>query len=243
MKSLIKKILSKFDLRLVKISKNENVNDVLKFLLSKLDIDAVFDVGANEGQFAKKLRNLGYKEEIISFEPLKKVFNLLEKNSSNDKKWQAMNIAIGDQDGETTINESNYSLSSSILPMSKLHLEAKENSNYIGKQKVSIKKIDTVIDSENLIKNNLFLKIDTQGFEYQVINGSIKNLKNIRAILCELTLVELYEGQKLWLDIVELLTANNFEIWSLEKGFQNSKNKQILQIDCIFLNKEFKQKL
>ena len=165
MKSLIKKILSKFDLRLVKISKNENVNDVLKFLLSKLEIDVVFDVGANEGQFAKKLRNLGYKEKIISFEPLKKVFNLLEKNSSNDKKWQAMNIAIGDQDGETTINESNYSLSSSILPMSKLHLEAKENSNYIGKQKVSIKKIDTVIDSENLIKNNLFLKIDTQGFE------------------------------------------------------------------------------
>ena len=109
--------------------------------------------------------------------------------------------------------------------MSKLHLEAKENSNYIGKQKVSIKKIDTVIDSENLIKNNLFLKIDTQGFEYQVISGSIENLKNIRAILCELTLVELYEGQKLWLDIVELLTANNFEIWSLEKGFQNSKNK------------------
>ena len=66
MKSLIKKILSKFDLRLVKISKNENVNDVLKFLLSKLEIDVVFDVGANEGQFAKKLRNLGYKEKIIS---------------------------------------------------------------------------------------------------------------------------------------------------------------------------------
>ena len=90
MKSLIKKILSKFDLRLVKISKNENVNDVLKFLLSKLDIDVVFDVGANEGQFAKKLRNLGYKEKIISFEPLKKVFNLLRKNFSNDDYWQTI---------------------------------------------------------------------------------------------------------------------------------------------------------
>ena len=92
-------------------------------------------------------------------------------------------------------------------------------------------------------KSYWLMKTDVQGFDYQVINGSIKNLKNIRAILCELTLVELYEGQKLWLDIVELLTANNFGIWSLEKGFQNSKNKQILQIDCIFLNKEFKLKL
>ena len=239
----INKLLSLFNLRIEKISKNENIEDVLRFLLSKLNIDTVLDIGANEGQFAKKLRNIGYKEKIISFEPLNKVFDILKKESDNDASWQASNIAIGDKDGETIINESNYSLSSSILPMSKLHLEAKENSNYIGKQKVSIKKIDTVIDSENLIKNNLFLKIDTQGFEYQVISGSIENLKNIRAILCELTLVELYEGQKLWLDIVELLTANNFEIWSLEKGFQNSKNKQILQIDCIFLNKEFKQKL
>ena len=243
MKSIIKKILSKLDLRIEKISKNENFEDILKFLLLNLEIDTVLDIGANEGQFATKLRKIGYKGKIISFEPLNKVFDILKKNSDNDKEWQTMNIAIGDQDGETIINESNYSLSSSILPMSKLHLEAKENSNYIGKQKVPIKKIDTIIDSENLINNNLFLKTDTQGFEYQVISGSIKNLKNIRAILCELTLVELYDGQKLWLEIVELLAANNFEIWSLEKGFQNSKNKQILQIDCIFLNKKFKQKL
>ncbi len=239
----VNKILSLFNLRIEKISKNERIEDVLSFLLSKLEIDTALDVGANEGQFGKKLRNLGYKEKIISFEPLKNLFNLLGKNSSDDKKWQVMNIAIGDEDGETIINESNYSLSSSILPISKLHLEAKKNSNYIGKQKISIKKIDTFIDNENLNKNNLFLKIDTQGFEYHVIKGSFKNLKNIRAILCELTLVELYEGQKLWLEIIDLLAANNFEIWSLEKGFQNTKNKQILQIDCIFLNKEFKSKL
>ena len=224
MKSIIKKILSKLDLRIEKISKNENFEDILKFLLLNLEIDTVLDIGANEGQFATKLRKIGYKGKIISFEPLNKVFDILKKNSDNDKEWQTMNIAIGDQDGETIINESNYSLSSSILPMSKLHLEAKENSNYIGKQKVPIKKIDTIIDSENLINNNLFLKTDTQGFEYQVISGSIKNLKNIRAVLCELTLVELYKGQKLWLEIVELLAANNFEIWSLEKGFQNPKN-------------------
>ena len=239
----VNKILSLFNLRIEKISKNERIEDVLSFLLSKLEIDTALDVGANEGQFGKKLRNLGYKEKIISFEPLKNFFNLLGKNSSDDKKWQVMNIAIGDEDGETIINESNYSLSSSILPISKLHLEAKKNSNYIGKQKISIKKIDKFIDNENLNKNNLFLKIDTQGFEYHVIKGSFKNLKNIRAILCELTLVELYEGQKLWLEIIDLLAANNFEIWSLEKGFQNTKNKQILQIDCIFLNKEFKSKL
>ena len=62
----INKLLSLFNLRIEKISKNENIEDVLRFLLSKLNIDTVLDIGANEGQFAKKLRNLGYKEKIIS---------------------------------------------------------------------------------------------------------------------------------------------------------------------------------
>ena len=239
----INKILSLINLRVEKVSKNQNMHDVLEFLFSKLDINLVFDVGANQGQFAKKIRDKGYKKKIISFEPLNNVFSILKKNSNNDNNWEVENIAIGDFDGETIINESNYSLSSSILPISKLHLDAKENSHYISKQKTPIKKIDTIIQNNSLSDNNLFLKTDTQGFEFNVIKGSNSNLKNIRAILCELSLAELYSGQTLWLDLIEELKVKNFEIWYLEKGFQNPKNKQVLQLDCIFLNKNFKEKL
>ena len=239
----INKILSLINLRVEKVSKNQNMYDVLEFLFSKLDINLVFDVGANQGQFAKKIRDKGYKKKIISFEPLNNVFSILKKNSNNDNNWEVENIAIGDFDGETIINESNYSLSSSILPISKLHLDAKENSHYISKQKTPIKKIDTIIKNNSLSDNNLFLKTDTQGFEFNVIKGSNSNLKNIRAILCELSLAELYSGQTLWLDLIEELKVKNFEIWYLEKGFQNPKNKQVLQLDCIFLNKNFKEKL
>ena len=239
----INKILSLINLRVEKVSKNQNMYDVLEFLFSKLDINLVFDVGANQGQFAKKIRDKGYKKKIISFEPLNNVFSILKKNSNNDNNWEVENIAIGDFDGETIINESNYSLSSSILPISKLHLDAKENSHYISKQKTPIKKIDTIIQNNSLSDDSLFLKIDTQGFEFNVIKGSNSSLKNIKAILCELSLAELYSGQKLWLDLIEELKIKNFEIWYLEKGFQNPKNKQVLQLDCIFLNKNFKEKL
>ena len=133
MKFIIKKILGYFGLRIVKISKNQNLTDVLNFLFNKLQIKTILDIGANEGQFIKKIRQNGYKEKVISFEPLKDVFNVLKKNSSSDLNWKCENIAIGNKDGETMINESNYSLSSSILPISKEHLQAKENSNYINR--------------------------------------------------------------------------------------------------------------
>lgn len=243
MKKLIKKVLEFFNLRLIKISKNENLNDVLNYLFYKLNINILLDVGANSGQFGLKNRNSGYKKTIISFEPLKKVFNVLKKNSINDKYWKCENIAIGNKDGETIINESNYSLSSSLLPISKEHLRAKENSNYIAQHKVLIKKLDTYIKENSLENDNIFLKIDTQGTEYDVLKGLDLNLHKIKGILCELTLTELYVGQKLWIEIINFLEKKNFEIWFLEKGFQDHKIKKVLQIDCIFINRTYKKNI
>ena len=73
--------------------------------------------------------------------------------------------------------------------------------------------------------------------------GSLQNLKNFRIILCELSFKELYIGQKLWTDIINFLEKNNFEIWFLEKGFQSQENGQMLQADCIFVNKSVKKNI
>ena len=241
--SKINQILSKFNLRIEKISKNQNLYDVLNYLFKKLEINVLLDVGANEGQFAKKVRSYGYSEKIISFEPLHNVYERLISNTKKDKNWIHKNLAIGDFNGETYINVSNYSLSSSILQMSDLHLEAKKNSEFISKHKIQIEKIDTFISKNDIKSSNIFLKVDTQGTEHQVIKGADNNLDNIRGILCELSLNELYLGQKLWIEIIESMKAKNFEVWYLEKGFQHPKNNKVLQLDCIFLNKKYIEKV
>ena len=241
--SKINQILSKFNLRIEKISKNQNLYDVLNYLFKKLEINVLLDVGANEGQFAKKVRSYGYSEKIISFEPLHNVYERLINNTEKDKNWIHKNLAIGDFDGETSINVSNYSLSSSILQMSDLHLEAKKNSEFVSKHKIQIEKIDTFISKNDIRSSNIFLKVDTQGTEHQVIKGADNNLDKIRGILCELSLNELYLGQKLWIEIIESMKAKNFEVWYLEKGFQHPKNQKVLQLDCIFLNKKYIEKV
>ena len=61
-------------------------------------IDTVLDIGANKGQYAQSLRRFGFKGRIISFEPLNKEFNILQKNSKNDSNWiVGEQIALGNK--------------------------------------------------------------------------------------------------------------------------------------------------
>src|SRR5947209_16841119 len=95
-------------------------------LLRLHKIDLVLDIGANEGSFIKDLRtDCGYQGRAVSFEPLSNPHHRLLKAASGDPLWTiAPRCAIGDEDGETTINVAGNSVSSSLLPMLSTHLDA-----------------------------------------------------------------------------------------------------------------------
>jgi len=71
LKKHIKKTISKLGYELIrKPGKSERLDFHLYKLFDLLKINCVLDVGANQGQYAHFLRNLGYKGNIISFEPV-----------------------------------------------------------------------------------------------------------------------------------------------------------------------------
>jgi len=121
-KNLKNIFLNKLGLELKYYNLNNSFNFRLKHFLDLKEIDCVLDVGANSGQFSKNLRRIGYKRQIISFEPILSAFNELKKNSKKDKKWEVFNFALGDDEKESEINISQNSLSSSILNIKKEHL-------------------------------------------------------------------------------------------------------------------------
>jgi len=86
-----------------------------------------------------------------------------------------------------------------------------------------------------------FIKIDTQGFEWQVLDGASEALKNAKGVLCELSLAPLYEGQRLWRDIVDRLEGEGFTLWALLKGFTDNRKGRSLQVDAVFLRVDDKQ--
>ncbi len=233
LKNSIKSLLSNlgFELR----RKSGLPNTQLFKALKLFQIDTVLDVGANEGQFGKDLRGTGYKGRIISFEPLSSAHQLLLKNTQSDKNWLVHDrAALGDVDGDATINIAGNSVSSSIMAMTTAHETAAEGSAYVSSETIEVQQLDSIADRYLSPNNRTFLKIDTQGFESQVLDGAKNTLKNIQGVLLETSLLELYKGQMLWQDMIQRMEAEGFTVWAVERGFTDPANGQTLQCDIIF---------
>ena len=203
-------------------------------LLEKHGIDLIFDIGANKGQFALKMRELGYRGRIVSFEPLSDAFSQLQKNAAGDKNWTVVNTAIGDTEGEIKINVSQNSYSSSILDILPRHVESAADSVYVGEVAAQITTIDNIISKYYKGKGNLFLKVDTQGYERQVIEGCKNSIHLIKGFQLELSLIPLYEGETLMQEMIDFLRTKGFKLMLIEPGHQDYSTGELLQVEGIF---------
>lgn len=197
--------------------------------------DLVFDIGANNGQFAHELREFGYRGRIVSFEPLSAAHRRLSRAAARDPMWQvAPRAALGAAKSATTINVSGLPASSSLLTMKRSHENAAPGSASVGQENVDVVALDDVASEWLEGTRRVFLKIDTQGFELEVLKGAVKTLPRIEGALLELSLVELYDGQPLWTEVIEWLGQHNFELVGLNQGFMDPTTYHTLQVDGIF---------
>ncbi len=206
-----------------------------KKILETNNINLVLDVGANIGQFAGQMRYcLGYKNKIISFEPQHDIYNILNKKSKKDKLWTTHNFALGDENTDVYINISENSGSSSIQNMLPSHTANAPKTKYIGKEKILVKKLDDIFNEMCSEKDNIYMKIDTQGYEEKVIKGADLSLKKISTIQVESSLIPLYEGDVLFDNMNMFMNEKGYTLISVEPDFVNSLTGQELQVDCIY---------
>jgi FkbM family methyltransferase len=208
-------------------------------LLKVNKIDMIFDVGANIGNYADMLFEIGYCGNVISFEPLTSAYVQLLAASRKNPKWIiAERCAIGDKTGEIEINISKNSQSSSVLPILDAHIETEPDSAYIGSEKVKIYRLDEIAAGYASQSEALFLKMDVQGFEDKVLDGASGLLSEVRGIQLELTLVPLYRGQILFEEMLGRLRSMGYELYNLSSVFTGTSTGKMLQMDGIFFKKE-----
>tara|TARA_B100000674_G_scaffold495518_1_gene523189 strand:- start:1494 stop:2216 length:723 start_codon:yes stop_codon:yes gene_type:complete len=235
LKNLINLFLKKLNFKLIRVVDQFSNSYRLVLSFKEKEIDYILDVGANEGQFVKELRFYGYEGNIISFEPILDAHKRLLQNSLKDDKWEIYKpIALGNKNRESVINISKNSVSSSIFEMKKEHLENAPNSMYVSKQSINEIRLEEIFFDLDLKEKNLFLKIDTQGYEYEVLKGAEEILKYFKGIMVEVSLTNLYEGQKSWQEILGFIQSKGFNLWSIDRGFSNKKNGKTLQVDMCF---------
>jgi FkbM family methyltransferase len=207
----------------------------LSLMLANQNIDLVFDIGANTGQFAKSLRRAGYANRLVSFEPLSTAHAQLLRASRGDSQWDiAPRVAIGDHDGEIEMHIAGNSVSSSALQMLDDHATAAPDSAYVDNERVRLTRLDAAASSYMRPGTRLFVKIDTQGYEDRVLDGATDVLDNAIGLQLELSLIPLYQGQQLFDALARRVRKLGYSVWAICPGFCDPRTGRMLQVDATF---------
>lgn len=231
----MKNIALRFGIQIKRYNPSESLEARLFRQMEAHNIDMIIDVGANDGGYGRMLRNGGYLGQILSFEPLSDTHKKLQQAAADDSNWHiAERQAIGSHDGEIKINLAGNTTSSSILPMNSAHVEAAPHSKYIGSELVPIRRLDSI--EHKCIENSkaILLKIDTQGYEIEVLRGAENTLKRVVGAQIELSLTPLYTGQALYRNIIDHMSAHGFSLWGVLPGFTDPVSGRMLQMDGVF---------
>lgn len=205
-------------------------------------IDCVFDVGANKGQFRNFLRNdVGYKGLILSFEPLKHLVELCRDRAKSDPMWHIFDHALGLQETERRINVAMSDDLSSFCTQKQDMNPFADKMATVRSEVVRIKTLDSIFQilRDKYKFGNAYLKIDTQGFDAQVISGALGSLPDVFAMQCELSVVPLYEGTPIWTDVIANLKENRFEISGIFPIIKDRWSR-VIEFDGVFINTRFK---
>ena len=220
------------------ITRSENSLELKRQrVLEALSINVVLDVGANVGNYARELRRNGFQAKIISFEPILEVFERLRESTADDPQWSCHNLALGEEDAQTAINVSHNFVSSSLLEVTGISTSAQQATAINRRERIQVTRLDSLRSTMLAPSDRVYMKVDVQGFEKQVLAGAVETMAQIEAVEIELSLVDLYTNQTLMPEMLSNLTALDFHPVWFERGFKDPKTGYLLQMDGIFIKK------
>lgn len=203
-------------------------------LMRHFQVDLVLDIGADTGEYVAKLRRYGYEGWVVSFEPLPSSFAELRYNAGTDPLWETANFALGERDGRAALHIAGNAHSSSLHDMRPAHVEAAPQSAYVDAEEVDVRRLDSVFGEYRGDARRIYVKVDVQGAEREVLAGAARVMRDIAGVQLEMSLIPLYDGQALFPELLDFMTRHGFTLMSLEPGFADERTGQLLQVDGVF---------
>lgn len=221
---------------LLRIRRSSSAEALTRQLIAKARPSLVFDVGGNEGQFAHDALTSPGQHRVVSFEPLSQAHAIIEAGAKGNARWQiAPRCAIGDEKGTSKINISGFSGASSLRDMNETNLKAAPDTAYCGEESVDVFRLDDIGRAYIKPDDRIYLKVDTQGFEKNVIDGASGIMPQVIAMQIEVAFVELYNGETLAFDIIPEVLLQGFSIFGFFNGFRDKATGRLLQADVYFI--------
>ena len=212
----------------------------LRALLNFLKIDCVLDVGANVGQYRDFLRDkVLYDGPIVSFEPVSRHVDFLRERARADGGWHIEGYALGAKDGNLPINVMVSDQFSSFLQPDNSRVRAYDGLNVpCHVENVLVRTLDVVMPvlQEKLGFQRPYLKLDTQGFDIEVLQGARDCLADVRALQTEASVIGIYKGMPGYMDTIRYLDERGFDITGFYPVSRDS-SLRLVEFDCVMINR------
>jgi FkbM family methyltransferase len=195
----------------------------LEDILNRVHVTGVIHVGGYVGEEFGSYKGHGIKH-MLFFEPQRRMYELLIRRIApliTDENIIVFNLALGNFNGKKEMYIS-YDSTDPLLPIPgsassslltpKKHLTEHPTVKFPTKESVDVRRLDEIF-KENKIdpKNFNMMNIDVQGYELEVLKGSVDTLDNIEFIMAEVNNDELYENCTLIDELDSFLSTFNFE--------------------------------
>lgn len=216
----------------------ERRRTILADVLDRRRVDLVLDVGANEGQFARRLRAWGYRGRIVSFEPFGGAFEVLSRRAAADPDWSVHRLALGDDDGTATLQVAAQTVFSSLLSPTEALTGAFAGAATRATEEVPLRRLDGLFGQVADGARRIFLKVDVQGAELAVLRGARETLPAVTGVQVEVTLRRLYAGEATLTELVAALEDAGLMLSLLDGVAWDPATGAALALDAVFLRPE-----
>lgn len=212
----------------------------LQTLLDYENINCVLDVGANRGQFAENLRRLGYRGWLVSFEPVPEAYESLQSRFRHDDHWRGFQIALGDRDAVRPFHvAAGDAQASSFLELNEAGPRRWGRDHTVAETiSVRMRRLDEIWDEciAPIDSPRVFLKMDCQGFDLNVVEGASRKLRHVVAIQSELALQHFYDGMTSFSDAVNTYEELGFSaVGFFPLARREPDYLRLVEVDALFL--------
>jgi FkbM family methyltransferase len=209
---------------------------VLMAHFDRYGVNCVLDVGANRGQYARRLRRAGYAGRIVSFEPVPEEFARLSAAAAGDPLWTVHAVALGSENGSLEMYVTPGTLSSP-LPATDFGGRRFPSLRETEVHQVPVRRLEDMLDEvlDGLPGPRPFLKMDTQGYDVEVFRGLGKRASEIVGLQSEVALMQLYEGMPRMAEALAVYEGAGFEVSGMYPVNREENSGRVLEFDCLMV--------
>ncbi|MDX2060268.1 MAG: FkbM family methyltransferase [Gemmatimonadales bacterium] len=222
-------------------TRGQHLELTLREVLTTVGTDLVLDVGANRGQFGRMLRDrIGYDGDLVSFEPLPGLAAELTRQAARDRRWVVVPCGLGDREGTARLNVARDSVFSSLLPATDFgRSRFRVGIEVVDATDVPVHRLDRILPETvpDFRQRRIHLKVDTQGFDLNVIRGAGDLIGGFTSMQVELPIRPSYVGAPNGQELLGELADRGFDLVGLFPVARDGL--RLVDADAVLVNRSF----